>query len=498
MRKAIITIITACLSLALFASGTHSRQDKIKPKTAAKKTDAKSGRHRVAPRWWESASALLRVTLRQSQFIQLSLDPAKAAAQLDQFKAQGFTVIEIFAPPEGGKNYGGLDAINRYRIDPALGTMDDFRRLVRLAHDRGLAIISFDNLGYCSTDAPEFIKACDDVRAGRDSREARRFLWSENKDAPPPPGNSFFMLPGQSGKWEMSQRAGRYYWAKWRGVDLAGKGVRLPQYNWADEEWQAEAERVVRFWMDTGIDGMVIDAVNWYVNYDWQINCRLTDTIASYGNAFIQPEGAGAFKDDPVAWITEGGWNCVQDYGLGIWWEKGNNVVRNTIEAGDPRPIEAALRSYHDRVVAAGGVLYQMPATFNEPDKQHLAVAVLAAVGDILLYGEERSPKQVDAEATRLFNLKREHRALHNLGLRRKLPTRADDKHYAFLRTAADGSERLLVVMNFQPTPQTVEVDLSGVAARELKDLSDGSVAPHSHTFKAELPAFGYRFYQVQ
>src|SRR6185503_5361342 len=63
----------------------------------------------------------------------------------------------------------------------------------------------------------------------------------------------------------------------------------------------------------------------------------LTDTIASYGNdKYSQPEGAGAFHEDPVPWITDGGWTCVQDYGLGIFWEKGTNVVTNAFETGDP------------------------------------------------------------------------------------------------------------------------------------------------------------------
>ena len=84
----------------------------------------------------------------------------------------------------------------------------------------------------------------------------------------------------------------------------------------------------------------------------------MTDVITSYGVKYSQPEGAGAFRDDPVSWVTDGGWACVQDYGLGIFWEKGSNVVTKAIESGDPRPIEPALRNYHDRVVEAGGVLF--------------------------------------------------------------------------------------------------------------------------------------------
>jgi glycosidase len=110
-------------------------------------------------------------------------------------------------------------------------------------------------------------------------------------------------------------RAGKYFWTKWLGPDLSGKVVRLPQYNWRSVEFQQYAERVVRFWMDTGLDGMIIDAVNWYVGHTWeQDRHNITDVIRSYGNAYRQPEGGGAFYEDPLGWIQDGGWN----FGAGL------------------------------------------------------------------------------------------------------------------------------------------------------------------------------------
>ncbi|MBA7654032.1 hypothetical protein ES703_61905 [subsurface metagenome] len=477
-------------------------------------------RYLVPERWWESASAIKRVTLKSgTHFYQLFLDPAKLSAQLDEILAQGFTGIEIFAPADGGKSYGGLDTKNRYRIEPELGTMDDFRRLVRLAHSKALAVITFDNLGYCAVDAGEFLKACDDKRQGIDSKEVKRFCWSDSADAPPPAtGDKFFMirpthLPGwkpgtfyDSKKyefWQFSELAGCYYWSKWEGEDEDGNEVRLPQYNWNNIELQEEAERIVRFWMDTGIDGMVIDAVNWYIGCTWEKGRRrMTDVITSYQNTYIQPEGSGAFHEDPVAWITEGGWNSVQDYGLGIWWEKGTNVIANALESGDPRPIETALRDYHDRVVAEDAVLYlylNLRDLFKNKKaddiaaKEHLAVVTAATAGSLLV----NSHKVLDEEETWMLNIKRLHPAMHQLSIRRKLRTNADDKYYAFLRTAADKSERILVVLNFQSTPQTIEIDLSGVNTTGLMELKSCKLVEHQDSFKVELPAYGYRFYQV-
>ena len=476
-----------------------------------------NGRELVARKWWEASPAIVRISLRgRNNTPPFPLkDSTKIAAALDQLLAQGINAIEIFAPAEGGKSFGGLDTINRYRIDPALGTMDDFRSLVKLAHGKGMAVIAFDNLGYCSVEAVDFLKACDDVREGRDTKEARFFLWSDRADSLPPGsnhGDTFFMvrpthLPGstpgtfyESAKhefWQYSERAKRFYWTKWGGTDRAGNQVRLPQYNWASQDFQEEVERIIRFWMDTGLDGMIIDAVNWYVDHTWETGrLRMTDVIAGYTNTYLQPEGAGAFREDPVAWITDGGWNSVQDYGLGIWWEKGSNVIVNAIQSGDPRPIERALRDYHDRVVAAGGVLYFQPPRLEQKEQEQFGFVVLACLGDLIQ--TSYSPEQLlNPDLTWILKTKAAHPALQQLSVRRKLPTKADEKHYAFLRTAADGSERILVALNFQPTAQNVEVDLSGVATKGLVELRTGKKYERETSFKVELPAFGYRLFLV-
>ena len=479
--------------------------------TRARKTAPADGN------WWESAAATIPIFIRDrpGKDTVFPLVPAAAASKrLDEMRAAGISAIEVYAPAEGGNSFLGLDTINRYRFESKAGTMDDFRRLVRLAHAKGMKIINIDNLGYSSVEAVDFSKACDDVKAGRDTREARFYLWSGSADAPPPGSagkHMYFMvrpahLPRyDSAKhefWQYSDRAGKYYWTKWDGVDLAGNRVRLPQYNWGGREFQEEAEKIIRFWMDTGIDGMLIDAVNWYVGCNWLLNRRyMTDVIASYGSKFSQPEGAGGFHEDPVPWITEGGWTCVQDYGLGIFWEKGSNVVTNAIESGDPRPIERAMRDYHDRVVEVGGTLYFNPPKFEDARKSHLAMALTAAIGDLIVLAGvidgKWSPIFPDAEESRILKWKAAHPAMHNLSRRQALPVAAPDKHYAVLRVARDGGERIIAVMNFQPEAQTVEVDLSGVDFNAMTDLDNGARIERQTPWRVQVPAYGYRFFQL-
>ena len=468
-----------------------------------------------------TASTPLFLRARPGKDAVFPLTPHSAAERrLDELRDAGIGMVELYAPAEAGNSFLSLDTINRYRIDPRIGTIDDIRWLIGAAQSRHLRIIIIDNIGYSSVEAIDFLKACDDVKAGRQSRESRFFCWAESADAPPPgPGrfDRYFMvrpthLPGNgpgglydSKKhefWQFSDRAGKFYWTKWAGVDLAGKPVRLPQFNWASEEFQQEAEKIVRFWMDMGVDGMLIDAVNWYIGYTWAMGRRrLTDVINSYGVKFTQPEGAGAFHEDPVPWVTDGGWTCVQDYGLGIFWEKGTNVVTNAIESGDPRPIERALREYHDRVVDVGGVLDFSPPRFPDARKNRLATAFAAAAGDIVSWAgvidDLWSPVFPDEEEARLMKLKAAHPAMHNRSRRQALPTTAPERHYAFLRVARDNRERLLVVMNFQPVDQVVEIDVSGVDFTSAADLLGGAGVRRDLPMRVPVPAFGYRFFRI-
>ena len=461
-------------------------------------------------RWWESASALRNVTLKEdAPYPQLSLHPEIAEEQLKKIQRQGFAGIQVFGPADGGKSYGGLDTRDPYRIEPNYGTVEDFRRVVTIAHRLGMPVIVFGNLGYSSVDAPAFLKACDDVREGRDGRELHWYFWSDTPNAPAPAsGDKFFMVrpthlsgyqPLKTEHWVYSERAKHYYWTRWPGKDAQGHRVDLPQYNWLSREWQDEAEKIVRFWMDTGIDGMILDAVNWYVGFSWEIgHKRITDVINSYGEKYSQPEGAGGFHEDPVAWITEGGWNSVQDYGLNLWWEKSNIVLKNAIEAGDPRPVEESLRNYHDRVVAAGGTLNMTYPKIEDQSQLRLAAAIVATTGHLITdWGDKADRTATDAEIQWLLKTKASHPALFQLAARRQLPCQ-QLSCYAFLRTAAAGTERLLVAANFSAAAQTMEIDSSGLRAKTLKDLRSGETMELANPLKVTVGGYGYRLFSVE
>jgi len=460
--------------------------------------------------WYITTPAIHRVTLKPNtkywRFEHLPLNPPEAKAKLQELVSNGITSVEIFAPEEGGNSYDGLDAKDRYRLDPDVGSTDDFRNLVTLAHSLGVHVITFQNLGYSSLDAGQFLKAADDERAGRASRETAFYYWSDRPDAPAPASSNsyFFVRPSHAGYdpaknefWQWSDRAHKYYWTRWPGRDAQGNLIHLPQYNWTTNEWAGEARKVIRFWLDTGIDGIVLDAVNWYAGIDWQKNA--TFLVQPLKSKFSQPEGGGAFHtDDPVGWIIDGGYTNLFDYGLGIWWEKGNNPLEQSIRDENPVLLEQALRSYHDRVVAAGGSLYFPVPRMDQAEQQGFAEALLVASGDMLCYcapvdGITRPAPGIPT----LLKFKANHSALFQNSARRMIHT-SDDHAYAILRESADRSERLLMVFNFRSEAIDLRVDTQAIHATRYVDVvSRTSSQPDPNGLTVKLAAHSYQIFQV-
>lgn len=501
MAKSVLRLAILSAALLVCASWPSRGEDPVS-RPAAKHSDLP---------WYVTTAAIHRMMLKPTtkywRFEHLSLKPNEAADQLKVLRDDGVTAIEVFGPEEGENSYDGLDAKNRYRLDPGVGSIDEFRNLVKLVHSLRMHVITFQNLGYSSVNADQFLKAADDERAGTSTPEGAFYYWSDRSDAPAPAGSNsyFFVRPDIAGYnpttnefWQWSERAQKYYWTRWPGFDAQGKPVHLPQYNWSGNAWPGEARKVIRFWLGTGIDGVVLDAVNWYAGIDWQKNAEfLTDSLKG---KFSQPEGGGAFhSDDPVGWITEGNYSNLFDYGLGIWWEPANHPLEQAIRDENPDLLEQALRGYHDRVIAAGGTLYFPVPEMKDAELQTFAEALLVGSGDMLCYcSASNKVFRPAAGIPNLLRFKSTHAALFQNSTRRRIHT-SDDRHsYAILREAADHSQRLLLVFNFLNSQTEVQVDAGAIRARRFMDeQNNADAALKTSKLSVNLPAHGYRIYEV-
>jgi hypothetical protein len=435
-------------------------------------------------RWWESTSGVMRY---YPKYYGTTLQ--QIADEVPHLKERGFAVIELMAPYAGPPDvWAGLGATDNYSIDPSIGTMADFESLIARCHAHGIRLLMFGNVGYARDTAPFFLKAQDDYRNGVLSRERDWF--------------HFRAEPGD--RWHWSPRAGAYFFGFW--------GDNIPSYNFRNAAWREEASHYIRFWMDKGIDGFALDAPDVYDGITPEINnAYLSDVLRTYDTWANSEGGRGA------DFVRDWHYNSIQDYSLTNWGGDGFSAIVPAINDGDPNGIDAILKSYRDDVNAAGGITQTAPSweiSGVSAEKRLLEIALLTTSGTLFYLHNGRHtlqpqidviPKWTPAQQTMLQTLMRvqnNHSALAPAGLRIKLPTQDDHKFYAYKRTDLSGGTKALVVLNFQSTPQRVQVNLTGSGIRTGQmplDLLRSEPAPQikGENYSLDLPAYGFAILDV-
>jgi maltose alpha-D-glucosyltransferase/alpha-amylase len=141
----------------------------------------------------------------------------------------------------------GYDIADYYGLLNEYGTLDDFRQLVSAVHARGMRIIADLVLNHTSDQHPWFQAA----RADRSSPYRDYYVWSDS-DQKYADARIIFLDTEQS-NWTWDELAGQFYWHRFYASQ--------PDLNYDNPQVQAEMLRVMKFWLDLGIDGFRADAV---------------------------------------------------------------------------------------------------------------------------------------------------------------------------------------------------------------------------------------------
>lgn len=146
----------------------------------------------------------------------------------------------------------GYDVSDYCAIDPLFGDLDDFDLLVRDAHQLGLKVVLDIVPNHCSSDHPRFQEA---LAAGPGSEARRWFHFAEGRgaDGSLPPNNwrAMFGGPAWTRVVEPDGRPGQWY--------LHMFTPHQPDWNWRTPEVADLFDKVLRFWLDRGVDGFRID-----------------------------------------------------------------------------------------------------------------------------------------------------------------------------------------------------------------------------------------------
>ena len=142
----------------------------------------------------------------------------------------------------------GYDIADYRDVDPLFGTLDDFDRLLAGAHRRGLKVMIDQVLSHTSVEHPWFRES----RGSRDNPKADWYVWADARDDGTPPNNWLSMFGGPAWRWE--PRRGQYY--------LHNFLSSQPDLNFHNADVRTAVLDNVRFWLDRGVDGLRLDAIN--------------------------------------------------------------------------------------------------------------------------------------------------------------------------------------------------------------------------------------------
>ena len=171
--------------------------------------------------------------------------------QIDHLDRLGVTCIWLMPFYPSPDRDDGYDITDFYGVDPRLGTLGDFVEFVRTARDRGMRVIADLVVNHTSDQHPWFVEA----RSSRDSPQRDWYIWVDEEPADAAQGVVF---PDQeTSVWELDKQTGQYY--------LHQFYKHQPDLNVANPQVRDEIARIMGFWMQLGLSGFRVDAVNFLI-----------------------------------------------------------------------------------------------------------------------------------------------------------------------------------------------------------------------------------------
>jgi maltose alpha-D-glucosyltransferase/alpha-amylase len=197
----------------------------------------------------------------------------------------------------------GYDIADYENIHPQFGTLDDFRTMLREAHRLGLKVVTELVINHTSDQHPWFQAA---RRAPPGSPERDFYVWSDTDQKYL--GTRIIFLDTESSNWTFDPVAKQYYWHRFFS--------HQPDLNFDNPAVMSAVLRIMRFWLDMGVDGFRLDAIPYLVEREGSNNENLRETHdvikqlraaidAHYKNRFLLAE-ANQWPEDVREYFGDG------------------------------------------------------------------------------------------------------------------------------------------------------------------------------------------------
>jgi maltose alpha-D-glucosyltransferase/alpha-amylase len=180
--------------------------------------------------------------------------------KLDYLQDLGVTCLWLLPFFPSPLKDDGYDISGYVDVHPSYGTLDDFRAFVIAAHDRGLQVMIELVVNHTSDQHPWFQAA---RLAPPGSPERNYYVWSDTdqlyKDA------RIIFTDTEKSNWTWDPVAKQYFWHRFFS--------HQPDLNYDNPHVIEEVLKVMRFWLDMGVDGLRMDAIPYLVERDGT-NCE--------------------------------------------------------------------------------------------------------------------------------------------------------------------------------------------------------------------------------
>jgi maltose alpha-D-glucosyltransferase/alpha-amylase len=170
-----------------------------------------------------------------------------AISKLDYIKALGVHCIWIMPMYPSPLKDDGYDIADYMDIHPDYGTLDDFKAFLDAAHRRGLRVVTDLVMNHTSDQHHWFQEA----RKGPSSPYHDYYVWSDTGTEYA--GARIIFLDYEPSNWTYDKQAGRYFWHRFYSCQ--------PDLNYDNPAVHEEMIKIMRYWLDMGVDGFRADAV---------------------------------------------------------------------------------------------------------------------------------------------------------------------------------------------------------------------------------------------
>jgi alpha-glucosidase len=182
------------------------------------------------------------------------------------------------------QNDAGYDVSDYCDVDPIFGSLEHFDQLVEKAHSLGIRVM-IDLVPNHTSDQHEWFQKA--LRAGPGSKERSYYHFKDGRgpNGELPPNNWQSMFGGPA--WTRTED-GQWY------VHLFDS--TQPDLNWENKAVRAEFEKILRFWLDRGVDGFRVDQPH-----------AMGKAAGLPDHPYVKEAGAGFIegRENPPMWFQE-------------------------------------------------------------------------------------------------------------------------------------------------------------------------------------------------